>query len=63
MIGGLFFGECSVEQQVQYSGQPSLPLMKLSLLSWNVRGMTIPSRKQFVHGVLQRTKPDVVFLQ
>jgi len=37
--------------------------MKLSLLSWKVRGMTIPGRKQFFGGVLQKVKPDVVFLQ
>jgi exonuclease III len=37
--------------------------MKLSLFSWNVKGMMIPGRKQVVQGVLQKVKPKIVFLQ
>jgi len=37
--------------------------MKLSLVSWNVRGMTIPSRKMYFLDMLWKAKPDVVFLQ
>jgi hypothetical protein len=37
--------------------------MKLSLVSWNVREMTIQGHKKIVHGMLQNDKSVIEFLQ
>ena len=42
----------------------SLPyLMKINLIYWNVRGISLPHRKYKVKEMVIKWKPDVVFLQ